>query len=92
MAVERITIEVERIVNLVLGFGWAKIEEKLVEGAVLLTFRKLVPDIPAAMIRVEIERIVNLVSGFGWVKVEERIADGAVLLTFRKVVAVTEEA
>lgn len=91
MVVEIITIEVERIVNLVGGFGWAKVEEKLVEGAVLLTFRKLVPDMSAAYIRVEVERIVNLVSGFGWHKIEERIADGEVLLTFRKVVRVTEE-
>lgn len=91
MSVEIIRIEVERIVNLVAGFGWFKIEEKLTEGAVLLTFRKLVPDIPAAMIRVEVERIVNLVSGFGWEKIEEKVIDGEIRLIFRKVVEVVEE-
>jgi len=38
-----IRIEVERIVNLVAGFGWSKVEEKISEGEVLVTFRKVVP-------------------------------------------------
>ena len=38
-----IKIEVERIVNLVAGFGWAKVEEKISAGEVLLTLRKVVP-------------------------------------------------
>jgi len=39
----QIRIEVERIVNLVAGFGWSKVEEKIAEGEVLVTFRKVVP-------------------------------------------------
>jgi len=38
-----IKIEIERIVNLVAGFGWTKVEEKTSEGQVLLTLRKSVP-------------------------------------------------
>jgi len=36
-------IEIERIVNLVRGFGWVKVEEKVEEGQVSITLRKVVP-------------------------------------------------
>lgn len=36
-------IEIERIVNLVQGFGWKKIEEKVSEGKVTITLEKIVP-------------------------------------------------
>jgi len=36
-------IEIERIVNLVAGFGWTKSEEKVSEGKVTLTLEKIVP-------------------------------------------------
>ena len=36
-------IEIERIVNLVAGFGWKKIEEKVEPGKVLITLQKDVP-------------------------------------------------
>lgn len=38
-----IRIEIERVVNLVAGFGWTKVEEKTSAGEVLLTLRKVVP-------------------------------------------------
>lgn len=38
-----IKIEIERIVNLVAGFGWTKIEEKVAPGEVTITLRKAVP-------------------------------------------------
>jgi len=38
-----IKIEVERILNLVSGFGWAKVEEKISEGEVTLTLKKKIP-------------------------------------------------
>lgn len=38
-----IKIEIERIVNLVAGFGWTKIEEKVSEGEVQITLKKTVP-------------------------------------------------
>ena len=38
-----IKIEIERIVNLVAGFGWVKIEEKVSPGEVTITLRKAVP-------------------------------------------------
>lgn len=43
MSEAMIKIEIERIVNLVAGFGWTKIEEKTSAGEVLLTLRKVVP-------------------------------------------------
>jgi len=36
-------IEIERIVNLVAGFGWKKVEEKVSEGKVTITLEKIVP-------------------------------------------------
>jgi len=36
-------IEIERIVNLVAGFGWAKVEEKVLPGKVRITLEKTVP-------------------------------------------------
>jgi len=39
----QIRIEVERIVNLVAGFGWVKVEEKISEGKVTLTLEKKLP-------------------------------------------------
>ncbi len=45
-----IRIEIERIVNLVVGFGWKKVEEKTSEGKITLTLEKTVPvtqDAPA---------------------------------------------
>ena len=36
-------IEIERIVNLVAGFGWTKSEEKVSENEVLLVLKKTVP-------------------------------------------------
>ncbi|MBA7583489.1 hypothetical protein ES708_25434 [subsurface metagenome] len=38
-----IRIEVERIVNLVAGFNWKKVEEKISEGKITLTFEKEIP-------------------------------------------------
>ena len=38
-----IKIEIERIVNLVAGFGWTKIEEKVAAGEVTITLKKVVP-------------------------------------------------
>jgi hypothetical protein len=38
-----IKIEIERIVNLVAGFGWVKVEEKISTGKVSLTLEKTVP-------------------------------------------------
>ena len=43
MSEAQIRIEIERIVNLVAGFGWSKVEEKTAAGEVLLTLRKAVP-------------------------------------------------
>ena len=40
---ELLRIEIERIVNLVAGFGWKKSEEKVSEGKVTLTLEKIVP-------------------------------------------------
>lgn len=36
-------IEIERIVNLVAGFGWKKTEEKISTGKVTITLEKTVP-------------------------------------------------
>lgn len=38
-----IRIEIERIVNLVRAFDWKKVEEKISEGKITLTFEKKVP-------------------------------------------------
>jgi len=40
MKAELIRIEVERICNLVRGFGWEKVKEETTEGNVEITFRK----------------------------------------------------
>jgi hypothetical protein len=37
-----IRIEIERIVNLVAGFGWRKVEEKVEAGKVSITLEKAV--------------------------------------------------
>jgi len=44
MSEAQMRIEVERIVNLVAGFGWKKVEEKTEAGRVLLTLAKSVPE------------------------------------------------
>jgi len=44
MDAAQIKIEIERIVNLVAGFGWTKVEEKTSAGEVLLTLRKVIPE------------------------------------------------
>ena len=36
-------IDIERIVNLVAGFGWVKVEEKIEPGKVRITLEKKVP-------------------------------------------------
>jgi len=38
-----IKIEIERIVNLVAGFGWVKVEEKVEAGQVSIKLKKDVP-------------------------------------------------
>lgn len=43
MEAVQIRIEVERIVNLVAGFGWSKIEEKIEAGQITLTLKKIIP-------------------------------------------------
>ena len=43
MAVDMTKIDVERIVNLVAGFGWTKVKEETSAGEILLTLRKVVP-------------------------------------------------
>ena len=43
MEAGQIRIEVERIVNLVAGFGWTKIEEKISAGQVTITLKKVLP-------------------------------------------------
>jgi len=36
-------IEIERIVNLVQGFGWKKVEEKISTDKVSITLEKVIP-------------------------------------------------
>ncbi|MBA7491618.1 hypothetical protein ES702_02186 [subsurface metagenome] len=43
MSEKMIRIDIERIVNLVSGFGWKKVEEKTSEGKVTITLEKVVP-------------------------------------------------
>ena len=43
MKPELLKIEIERIINLVAGFGWKKIEEKVLSGRVQITLEKIVP-------------------------------------------------
>lgn len=43
MEAAQIRIEIERIVNLVAGFGWVKVEEKTSPGEVLITLKKVIP-------------------------------------------------
>ena len=43
MSEKMIKIDIERIVNLVSGFGWKKVEEKTSEGKVTITLEKVVP-------------------------------------------------
>lgn len=40
----QIRIEIERIVNLVAGFGWAKVKEEVSEGKVAITLEKKLPE------------------------------------------------
>jgi len=40
---ELLRIEIERIVNLVAGFGWKKKGEEVTEGKVTLILEKIVP-------------------------------------------------
>ena len=40
MKAELIRIEVERICNLVRGFGWEKVSEETSEGKIRITFEK----------------------------------------------------
>ena len=44
----QIRIEIERIVNLVAGFGWTKVKEEVLEGKVIITLEKKVPVIEGA--------------------------------------------
>jgi len=43
MRPELIKIEIERIVNLVAGFGWTKKSEEIEPGKFILTLEKVVP-------------------------------------------------
>lgn len=43
MSEAMIKIEIERIVNLVAGFGWKKVEEKVSAGKVQIVLEKVVP-------------------------------------------------
>ena len=43
----QIRIEIERIVNLVAGFGWTKVKEEVSEGKVTMTLEKKIPVIEA---------------------------------------------
>ena len=43
MEAAQIRIEIERIVNLVAGFGWLKVKEEVLPGKVLITLEKQVP-------------------------------------------------
>ena len=39
----QIKVEVERVTNLVAGFGWFKTEEKISEGKITITLEKSIP-------------------------------------------------
>jgi len=43
MSEAMIKIEIERIVNLVAGFGWKKVEEKTLTGKVQIVLEKVIP-------------------------------------------------
>lgn len=42
------TLEVERITNLVRGFGWEKKEEVVEDNVLRLVIEKTIPEVPAA--------------------------------------------
>ncbi|MBA7495079.1 hypothetical protein ES702_05658 [subsurface metagenome] len=42
MSPDLIRIDIERVVNLVAGFGWKKVEEKIEPGKVKITLEKAI--------------------------------------------------
>lgn len=48
MDMPTVVLEVERLMNLVRGFGWEKIKEELVEGEIQITIKKKTPAAVAA--------------------------------------------
>jgi len=42
MAEYPVTLEVERVLNLVMGFGWKKVKEEIVGNKIVLTIEKTV--------------------------------------------------
>lgn len=48
MEMPTVELEVERLMNLVRGFGWEKIKEELVEGEIQITIKKQTPAATAA--------------------------------------------
>jgi hypothetical protein len=48
MEMPTVELEVERLMNLVRGFGWEKIKEELVEGEIQITVKKKTPAATAA--------------------------------------------
>ncbi len=79
-----VEIEVERVINLVRGFGWEKEKEELVDDQIRLEIKKKITPAAVAAGGLEVERVMNLVSGFSWTKVREELSEGVIHLLITK--------
>ena len=84
MAERSVFMEVERVMNLVQGFGWKKVGEQVAEDEIHLEMKKEPEETGIKTVNMEVSRVMNLVQGFGWEKVKEELKELEIHITIMK--------
>ena len=79
-----VVIDVERVMNLVQGFGWQKVKEQVIEDEIHLELKKKPEELGVKIVNMEVERVMNLVQGFDWKKIKEELEDEEIHITITK--------
>ncbi len=91
MAEPSVIMEVERVMNLVDGFGWTKVKEEIIVDEIHLEIKKGADVAGTKAVSMEVGRAMNLVQGFGWEKAKEEIIADEIHITIKKKSAAAEE-
>ena len=84
MAVPLKQMEIERVTNLIGGFGWDLVESRFTNETIVITVRKELTEAEWGLRQAEIDRVVNLVRGFGWELTKSETPKPRLILTIEK--------
>lgn len=83
-AFDRDRLEIDRLGNLISGFGWKIVKQEFTDEKMMVEIEKPLDPGVVDMDRLEIERLGNLITGFGWKIVKQEFLDEKMVVQAEK--------